>query len=359
MPLACGKCIAKPPLSPLNTLFQPDYKQVLTHKSHFADFIDLIWQPDMTQGVILSCVSFKDYWIHREIEIVQPLKGKVPVVAGATRGAGRGIACMLGEAGATVYCTGRSIRGQSTDPTRPESIEETSEMVTGYGGVGIPVQVDHLDEAQVKTLFEQVQAEQGKLDILVNDIWGGDALTVWGKPLWEQDVQQGLKMLRTALDTHIITSRYAIPLLLKQNSGLIIEITDGDTLDYRGNFFYDIAKTTVIRLAVALAEELRPHGITALALTPGFLRSEAMLAHFGVTEANWRDGAQKDPHFIASETPCFVGRAVAALAADANIFEKTGRAFSSWGLSDEYGYTDINGEHPHWGRYFAEHVVGK
>ena len=288
---------------------------------------------------------------------MQPLKGKVAVVAGATRGAGRGIASMLGEVGATVYCTGRSVRGKSTDPTRPESIEETAEMVTAYGGVGIPVQVDHLDEAQVKALFVRVQAEQGRLDVLVNDIWGGDAYTVWGKSFWEQDVQQGLKMMRTAIETHIITSRYGVPLLLANGSGLVIEITDGDTLDYRGNFFYDIAKTTVIRLAVAQAEELRPHGITALALTPGFLRSEAMLAHFGVTEQNWRDGAKKDPHFIASETPYFVGRAAAALAADPNVFEKTGRAFSSWGLSDEYGFTDINGERPHWGRYFAEHVL--
>lgn len=288
---------------------------------------------------------------------MKPLQGKVAVVAGATRGAGRGIACMLGEAGATVYCTGRSVRGSLIDTKRPETIDETAEKVTAYGGVGIAVQVDHLDEGQVKALFERVKAEQGRLDVLVNDIWGGDSDTVWGKPFWELDVQQGLRLLRTAIDTHIITSRYGVPLMIDTGGSLVIEITDGDTLDYRGNFYYDLAKTSVIRLAVALAEELRPHRIAALALTPGFLRSEAMLDHFGVTEANWRDGAQKDPHFIASETPSFIGRAAAALAADPQVFEKTGRAFSSWGLSDEYGFSDIDGERPHWGRYFAAHIA--
>jgi NAD(P)-dependent dehydrogenase (short-subunit alcohol dehydrogenase family) len=299
---------------------------------------------------------------------MQTLKDKIAVVAGATRGAGRGIACMLGELGATVYCTGRSTRAKQVQPrrtadtafllaTRGETIEETAEMVGRHGGIGIPVRVDHTDAAQVKALFEQVQSEQGRLDILVNDVWGGDELTEWGKPFWEQALEKGLLMQQRAVHTHIITSHYAAPLLVAQRQGLIIEITDGDTLDYRGNFYYDLAKTSVIRLAIALAEELRPHSVAALAVTPGFLRSEAMLEHFGVTEDNWQEGAKQDPHFIASETPFFVGRAVAALAADPNIMQKTGKAFSSWGLSDEYGFTDIDGRRPHWGRYFAEHVA--
>jgi len=288
---------------------------------------------------------------------MKPLTGKVAVVAGATRGAGRGIAAMLGEAGATVYCTGRSSRGNLINSDRPETIEETAEMVTKYGGVGIPVRVDHLDAIQVEALFARVKSEQGKLDILVNDIWGGEK-NIEFKRFWELDLDKGFNMLRTAIDTHIITSHYAAPLLIESSKGLIIEITDGDTLNYRGALFYDLAKTTVIRLALAQAEDLREHGITALALTPGFLRSEEMLDNFGVTEANWREAAQIDKHFIASETPCFVGRAAASLAADPNVFEKTGRAFSSWGLSDEYHFSDINGERPHWGRYFAEHVAG-
>lgn len=285
------------------------------------------------------------------------LTGKIAVVAGATRGAGRGIAVSLGERGATVYCTGRSVRGKSAMGSRPETIEETAEMVTARGGIGIAVQVDHTAPAQVAALFERVRTERGGLDILVNDIWGGDELTEWGRPFWEQDLSKGLLMLERGIDTHIITSYYAIPLMLGRG-GLIVEITDGDTMDYRGNFFYDLVKTSVIRLAFDLAQELRPRGITALAVTPGFLRSEAMLDHFGVTEANWQEGAKKDPHFIASETPYFVGRAVAALACDPNVFARTGGAYSSWGLSDEYGFTDADGRRPHWGRYFAEHVLG-
>lgn len=291
---------------------------------------------------------------------MQPLIGKVAVVAGATRGAGRGIATMLGEAGATVYCTGRSVRGQlASGANRPETIEETAEMVTGYGGVGIPVQVDHLVEEQVKTLFERVQAEQGGLDILVNDIWGGDELAAWGPSFWELDVAQGLRMLQVGIHTHIITAKYGAPLLIARGGGLLVEITDGDGANYRGSFYYDLVKSTVIRIAYIMAEELRPHGVSAVAVTPGFLRSEAMLDHFGVTEANWRDGARKDPHFIASETPYFVGRAVAALAADPNVAQKSGGVYASWTLSDEYGFEDMDGRRPHWGRYFAETLGGK
>ncbi len=286
---------------------------------------------------------------------MKPLQGKVAVVAGATRGAGRGIACMLGEAGATVYCTGRSVRGQlASGSNRPETIEETAEMVTGYGGIGIPVQVDHLVEDQVKGLFERVQAEQGGLDILVNDIWGGESLAEWGKPFWELDISKGLRMMQTAIHTHIITARYGAPLLIARGSGLVVEITDGDSNNYRGNLFYDMVKSTVIRLAYAMSEELRPHGVSAVAVTPGFLRSEEMLDHFGVTEANWQEGAKKDPHFIASETPYFVGRAVAALAADPNVAQKSGGVYASWTLADEYGFVDMDGRRPHWGRYYAE-----
>lgn len=289
----------------------------------------------------------------------KPLTGKVAVVAGATRGAGRGIACMLGEAGATVYCTGRSVRGKPATQGRPETIEETAEMVSGYGGQGIAVQVDHSDEQQVQALFERVRAEQGRLDILVNDIWGGDELTEWEKPFWELDIAKGLLMQQRGVHTHIITSRYGVPLMIAARQGLVIEITDGDSPGYRGNLFYDLVKASVIRLALGMAEELRPYGVTALALTPGFLRSEAMLDRFGVTEANWQDGAKVDPHFIASETPYFVGRAVAALAVDPDVFRRSGGVYSSWGLSDEYGFTDIDGRRPHWGRYYKEHILGE
>lgn len=300
----------------------------------------------------------------------RPLHDRIAVVAGATRGAGRGIACMLGEAGATVYCTGRSTRagrmapppGKAETPFhlqyRPETIEETAELVGTYGGVGIPVRVDHTVADDVRALFARVREEQGRLDILVNDVWGGDELTTWGAPFWELDVAQGWRMQERAVLSHILTSRHAAPVMVAQRSGLIVEITDGDTLAYRGNLFYDLAKTSAIRLAFAMAEELRPFGVTALALTPGFLRSEAMLEHFGVSEVNWQEGARTDPHFIASETPFYVGRAVAALAADPQVAEKSGRAFSSWGLMEEYGFTDIDGRQPHWGRYFAEHVAG-
>ncbi len=283
---------------------------------------------------------------------MQPLKGKIAVVAGATRGAGRGIACMLGEAGATVYCTGRSVRGQPATGNRTETIEETAVLVTEYGGEGLYAQVDHTDEAQVKRFFERVQSEYGRLDILINDIWGGDAISEWGKPFWELDWAKGKLMQERAVHSHIITSRYGVPLMVAQNSGLIIEVTDGDDFRYRGNLFYDLAKISAIRLAYGMAQELRETNITALALTPGFLRSEEMLDHFGVTEENWRDGAQKDPHFIASETPFYIGRAVAALAADPNVKAKAGKALATWHLAKEYGFVDRDGNRPDWGAYF-------
>lgn len=283
------------------------------------------------------------------------LQGKVAVVAGGTRGAGRGIAVALGEQGATVYVTGRSSRASGRSPMdRPETIEDTAELVTAAGGVGIPVRTDHANQADVSSLADRIRSEQdGRLDILVNDVWGGDPLTKWGVAFWEQSLDDGIALLRQAVETHLITSWHLVPLMVARGSGLIVEITDGVETHYRGAFFYDIAKAGVIRLAVAQAGELAKHGVAAVAVTPGFLRSEAMLEHFGVTEANWRDGTATDPDFIASETPAFVGRAVARLAADSDRARFTGQALSSWGLSDVYDFTDFDGSRPHWGNHFA------
>jgi NAD(P)-dependent dehydrogenase (short-subunit alcohol dehydrogenase family) len=261
---------------------------------------------------------------------------------------------MLAEAGATVYCSGRSTREHAASgERRPETIEETAEMATADGGKGIAVRTDHSKPGEVRALIERIRRDEGGLDILVNDIWGGDELTEFGSSFWKQSLDKGLLMLERGVHTHIITSHCAAPLMTERPGGLIVEITDGDSYNYRGNLFYDLVKTSVIRLAFSQSRDLKRHGIAAVAVTPGFLRSEAMLDHFGVTEENWRDGAGKDPHFIASETPYFVGRAVAALAADRDVMRKSGRVFSSWDLSDEYGFADINGERPHWGRYFA------
>ncbi len=289
--------------------------------------------------------------------MTQPLKGKVAVVAGSTRGAGRGIACMLGEAGAIVYCTGRSVRGNlASGVDRSETIEETSELVTDYGGTGIHVQTDHTVEEQVKALFERIRQEQGKLDILINDVWGGDALSEWGVPFWQMDMAKGRLMLERAIHSHIVTSRYGVPLMIEQNEGLVIEVTDGDGYYYRGTLFYDLAKTGAMRLAHDMAKDLQDTNITAVALTPGFLRSEAMLDHFGVTEETWRDAIAQDEHFAASETPFYIGKAVAALASDPNIGQKAGQTLATWLLSREYGFKDVDGRQPHWGEHYAKHV---
>ncbi len=288
----------------------------------------------------------------------QVLKGKIALVAGATRGAGRGIAIALGEAGATVYCTGRSSRGRPATPGRPETIEETAELVTAAGGRGIAVRVDHTKPAEVKKLVAGIKRRHKGLDILVNDVWGGDALTEFGKTFWTANLDKGLRMLKQAIHSHIITSHYAAPLMLGRRRGIIVEITDGDAFYYRGNIFYDLVKISVIRLAFAMARELRKRDVVSVALTPGFLRSEAMLDHFGVSEANWKEGGKKDPNFLASESPRYVGRAVVALAADTGVKEKSGRVFSSWGLAREYGFTDLDGTRPHWGD-FARKKYGK
>ena len=286
----------------------------------------------------------------------RPLAGKIAVVAGVTRGAGRGIARMLGEAGATVYCSGRSARGRLIDAARPETIEETAELVTEAGGVGIAVRTDHSVAAEIEALFARVEREQGRLDVLVNDIWGGDDLTEW-KPFWKLDCEQGFKMLDTAVRTHILTSRYGVPMMVRKRSGLVVEVTDGNVLGYRGALFYDLAKLGTIRLAYDMSIELERVGITALAVTPGFLRSEAMLERFGVTEANWRDAAGKARGFSESETPCYVGRGVAALAADPNVFAKRGTVIASWTLAKEYGFADLDGRQPDWDAYFDRTVA--
>ncbi len=293
----------------------------------------------------------------------KPLTGRIALVAGATRGAGRGIACMLGEAGATVYCTGRSTRGNPNMTGyfagRPETIDETAEMVEAYGGVGIPVRVDHLVAEQVAALVDRIRADQGRLDILVNDISEGEAHDY--APFWQVSLEKGFRALRQGTHSHIITCHYAASLMIERPRSapprLIVEIGDGDTLGYRGTLFYDLVKTTVNRLAYAMAQELREHHVAAVAVSPGFMRTETMLEHFGVTEANWRDGAKKDPNFLASETPFFVGRAVAALAADPDVMEKSGGLYGSWTLSEQYGFTDIDGSRPHLGRHF-EMVYG-
>ncbi|MEH6848697.1 NAD(P)-dependent dehydrogenase, short-chain alcohol dehydrogenase family [Bacillus sp. 491mf] len=288
---------------------------------------------------------------------MKPLQGKVAVVAGGTRGAGRGIAMMLGEAGATVYVTGRSTKGNLSSMGRTETIEETAELVTKQGGKGIAVRVDHTVKEEVEALFVKIEKEQnGQLDILVNDVWGGDPLTEWNVPFWEHNLDNGIQMQTTAVHSHIITSHYGIPLMVKNKKGLVIEITDGVDYEYRGNMFYSLAKISTIHLAQAMARDLAPYNITSVAVSPGFLRSEAMLDIFGVTESNWQEGAKKDPHFIASETPFFIGRAIAALASDSNVHKKTGKALSSWELAREYKFKDIDGRQPDWGKYFEEHV---
>ncbi len=231
-------------------------------------------------------------------------------------------------------------------------------MVTARGGVGIAVQVDHTAPEQVADLVQRVRASHGRIDLLVNDVWGGDELTEWGKPFWEHSLRDGLLMQERAIFSHIITSHNVAPLMVERRQGLIVEITDGESPDYRGNLFYDLAKSSVIRLAFDMAEDLRPHNVTAVALTPGFLRSEAVLDHFGVTEDTWREAVRQDLHFAYSETPFYIGRAVAALASDPSVSKKSGSVLSTWRLSAEYGFTDVDGSQPNWGRHWEEHQKG-
>ncbi|GAA4943551.1 SDR family oxidoreductase [Streptomonospora halophila] len=288
-----------------------------------------------------------------------PLKGRVALVAGATRGAGRAIAVELGRAGAAVYATGRTTRTARSEMDRPETIEETAELVQAAGGTATAIAADHLDPDQVRAVTERIDAEQGRLDILVNDVWGGDVYTVFGKRLWELSLEQGLRQLRLGVDTHIITSHFALPLINREPGGLVVEMTDGTAeanAEYRSSVgcFYDLAKVSVQRLALAQAEEMRAAGGTAVAVTPGWLRSEMMLDAFGVTEANWRDAVRHQPHFCISESPAYTGRAVAALAADPDRARWAGRTVSSGGMARVYGFTDTDGSRPDAWRYLAE-----
>lgn len=289
---------------------------------------------------------------------MKPLHGKIALVAGGTRGGGRGIATELGAAGATVYVTGRTTRNERSEYNRPETIEETAELVNLAGGHGIAIQVDHLVPEQVQALIHRIEREQGRLDILVNDIWGAENMFEWDVPVWKHSLNKGLRMLRLAIDTHIITNHYALPLLIKNKNGLVVEITDGTEAfnrnQYRISLFYDQAKTSINRMAWALAQELQPYECTAVSLTPGWMRSEIMLEHFGVRESHWQDAAKQEPHFLISETPRYLGRAVAALAADPRVHRWNGQSLSSGELAQVYGFKDVDGSQPHFMQYYTE-----
>jgi NAD(P)-dependent dehydrogenase (short-subunit alcohol dehydrogenase family) len=289
--------------------------------------------------------------------VTRTLEGRVALVAGGTRAAGRGIAVALGEAGATVYVTGRTTRSQQSEMKRPETIEETAELVDAAGGRGIAVQVDHLVPEQVRALALRIDREQGALHVLVNDIWGATVME-WNKTVWESTLDVGLRTLRLGVETHAITSHFALPLLIRKPGGLVVEVTDGtaeyNAGRYRVSFFYDLAKASVLRMAFALAHELEPHGATAVSLTPGWLRSEAMLDAYKVKESNWRDATRAQPHFAITESPTYVGRAVAALAADPSVARWNGQSLSSGQLAKVYGFTDADGSRPDAWRYLVE-----
>jgi NAD(P)-dependent dehydrogenase (short-subunit alcohol dehydrogenase family) len=289
--------------------------------------------------------------------MMMTLEGNVALVTGATRGAGRGIAVELGAAGATVYCTGRTTATERSEMDRPETIDETAALVDAAGGHGIAVRVDHLVPDEVQALVARIEREQGSLHILVNDIFGATRIE-WNKSVWESDLAYGLRSLRLAVDTHAITSHFALPLLIKQPGGLVVEVNDGtaeyNDSHYRVSFFYDLSKAAVLRMAFALGHELRPYGATAVSLTPGWLRSEAMLDAYRVTEERWRDATKTQPHFAISESPAFVGRAVVALAGDPDVSRWSGQSLSSGQLARIYGFTDRDGSQPDAWRYLVE-----
>ncbi len=289
------------------------------------------------------------------------LNGKVALVAGATRGAGRAVAVELGRCGATVYVTGRTTRQRRSEVNRPETIEETAELVRDAGGTGIAVPTDHLRPEAVRALVERVDRTHGRLDVLVNGVWGGDHLLEFGKPVWRLRLADGLRMLRLGVEAHLVTSHFALPLLIRRPGGLVVEVTDGTAefnRRYRENLFFDLAKNAPHRMAFGLAEELAEYGGTAVSLTPGFLRSEEMLDHFGVSERNWRDAVEAEPHFAVAESPVYVARAVAALAADPKVARWSGRSLSSGQLAREYGFTDTDGSRPDAFGYFRDVVFG-
>ena len=277
------------------------------------------------------------------------LEGRIAVVAGATRGAGRGIARGLGEAGATVYCTGRSVPGNPSPYGRPETIDETAEMISRAGGKAIAVRVDHTVEPEVEELFARIDRDHGRLDILVNSIAGEEPMMRQFDWFWKVNLKNGEAVFRQALLSHIITAKHAALQMTRQQSGLIVEVTESDNLMSGGNPLTQSVKLSLKGLALGMATELKPYGVAAISITPGFLRSESMLERFGVTERNWRDAGRKDRNFLESETPLFVGRAVAALAQDPDVLERTGHLFSSWELAREFGFTDANGSRPDWG----------
>jgi NAD(P)-dependent dehydrogenase (short-subunit alcohol dehydrogenase family) len=280
----------------------------------------------------------------------KPLTGKVAVVAGATRGAGRGIARALGEAGAIVYCTGRSVKGNPSPYKRPETIDETAEMIVAAGGTAIPVRVDHRVESEVEALFARIDREHGRIDVVVNSVAGEDPLAGAYGWFWDADLTNSAKALENSLLTHVITAKHAAKLMMRAKSGLIVEVTEGDSFGAGGNPVKQVVKLALKGNALAMATELYPHGVAAVSITPGFLRSESMLDGFGVTEKTWREGGKKDKNFLESESPLYIGRAVAALAADPAILKRTGQLFSSWELSREYKFTDYDGRRPDWGK---------
>jgi NAD(P)-dependent dehydrogenase (short-subunit alcohol dehydrogenase family) len=279
------------------------------------------------------------------------LKGRVAVVAGATRGAGRGIARALAEAGAFVYCTGRSTRGNPSPYERPETIDETAEMIAAAGGAAVAVRVDHANESEVEALFARVDREQGRLDVLADGVGGESQLMRQYGWFWTTDLSNGLAVFEQSLLSHIITAKHAARLMTRDRRGLIVEVTENDLLSAGGNPLAQTVKLGLKGLAINMATELKPHGVAAVAMTPGFLRSEGMLERHGVTEANWRDAGEKDSNFLVSETPLFVGRAIAALAADPDVLRHTGQLLSSWELSREYRFTDVDGSRPDWGEH--------
>jgi NAD(P)-dependent dehydrogenase (short-subunit alcohol dehydrogenase family) len=278
-----------------------------------------------------------------------PLAGHVALVAGATRGAGRGIARALGEAGATVYCTGRSVRGRPSPYNRPETIDETADLITDAGGTAVAVRVDHTVEAEVEALVARIDREHGRLDVLVNSIAGEEPMMAQWVSFWKTNLHHGDAIFRQALLSHIITAKHAAPLMIRAQRGLIVEVTENQILSAGGNPMSQSIKLALKGLALNMAAELRPHGVAAVAITPGFLRSEAMLERFGVTEDTWRNGGAKDKNFLESESPLFVGRAVAALAEDEDVLERSGQLLSSWELAREYRFTDADGRRPDWG----------